>query len=126
MGTIGKHFHIPNSKLETGEEIASTVIKTYSVIAEHIDKHLEDRIIEIAQSEGITDVYVLDRHNIVDAIQKTVATKPELEADGYDENGELIYDTGYCPKCRHEFEVYYDSPTYCPDCGQKLDWSEVI
>lgn len=61
----------------------------------------------------------------INAIEKRIPKAPDLEADGYDEKGELVYDTGYCPECRHVFEVYYDSPKYCPDCGQALDWSDV-
>lgn len=60
----------------------------------------------------------------IGAMNIRVAKKPDLEGDGYDDNGELIYDTGYCPGCRHEFEVYYDSPKHCPNCGQALDWSD--
>lgn len=59
------------------------------------------------------------------ALNKQIPEKPDLEGDGYDENGELIYDTGYCPDCRHVFEVYYDAPKHCPDCGKALDWSDV-
>jgi len=58
------------------------------------------------------------------ALEKQIPEKPDLEGDGYDENGELIYDIGYCPDCRHEFEVYYDAPKHCPDCGKALDWGE--
>ena len=58
------------------------------------------------------------------ALEKQMPKKPDLEGDGYDDNGELIYDTGYCPNCRHVFEVDYDSPKHCPDCGQALDWSD--
>ena len=60
----------------------------------------------------------------IEALEKQIPEKPDLEGDGYDENGELIYDTGYCPDCRHVFEVYYDAPKHCPDCGKALDWSE--
>lgn len=57
--------------------------------------------------------------------KRLIPQKPDIEGDGYDENGELIYDTGFCPNCRHEFEIYYDATKYCPNCGQKLDWSNV-
>ena len=60
-----------------------------------------------------------------DALEKQIPKKPDLEGDGYDENGELIYDTGYCPNCHHEFEVYYDATKHCPECGQALDWSDI-
>ena len=59
-----------------------------------------------------------------DALEKQIPKKPDLEGDGYDEKGELIYDTGYCPNCRHMFEVDYDATIHCPNCGQALDWSE--
>lgn len=60
-----------------------------------------------------------------ECVERQIAKKPDIEGDGYDENGELIYDTGFCPNCRHEFEIYYDATKYCPNCGQKLDWSNV-
>ena len=60
----------------------------------------------------------------IKALEKQIPKKPDLEGDGYDENGELVYDTGYCPNCRHEFEVYYDATKYCPNCGQALDWGD--
>ncbi len=56
-------------------------------------------------------------------VEKESSLPVEYEADGYDDNGELIYDTAYCPNCRNEYEVYYDyHDNYCRKCGQKLDW----
>lgn len=51
--------------------------------------------------------------------------KPDYEADGYDDEGQLCYDTAYCPNCREEYEVGYDNPEHCKNCGQALDWSGV-
>lgn len=61
----------------------------------------------------------------ISALEKQIPKKPDLEGDGYDDSGELVYDTGYCPDCKHEFEVYYDATKYCPNCGQHLDWSNI-
>lgn len=48
----------------------------------------------------------------------------DYEGDGYDDDGNIIYDTAYCPKCRQEYEVDYDNhDNYCRNCGQALDWS---
>lgn len=58
------------------------------------------------------------------ALEKQILKKPDLEGDGYDDNGNLIYDTGFCPNCNHEFEVDYDATKCCPECGQALDWSD--
>lgn len=49
--------------------------------------------------------------------------RPELEADGY-ADGELVYDTWICPNCKTSYEVDYDRYFYCPNCGQKIKWSE--
>lgn len=57
-------------------------------------------------------------------VDKAVPKKPFYEADGYDENGELIYDTWICPNCNHYYEVDYDDYDYCPNCGQAIDWSD--
>lgn len=58
------------------------------------------------------------------ALEKQRTKAPDYEGDGYDDDGNLIYDTAYCPYCRHAFEVDYETPNFCPECGQALDWSE--
>ena len=60
-----------------------------------------------------------------EALEKQIPKKPDLEGDGYGDDGKLIYDTGYCPNCRSAFEVDYDVTDYCPECGQALDWSDI-
>lgn len=57
------------------------------------------------------------------AVEKQIPKKPSYEGDGYDDKGNLIYDTAYCPKCNKEFEVYYYSGKCCNECGQALDRS---
>ena len=56
---------------------------------------------------------------------RNIARRPDYEGDGYDENGELIYDMAYCPECRHSFEEGVNDweSNFCPDCGQRLDWT---
>lgn len=72
-------------------------------------------------------LYVVDNRLIlpiaIEAIGKQVPMKPEYEGDGYDDNGELDYDTAYCPRCRRSYEVgYEDGHPFCDECGQALDW----
>jgi hypothetical protein len=45
------------------------------------------------------------------------------EGDGYSD-GELTVDHAYCPNCDHETEVDSENwgCSYCPECGQRLDW----
>ena len=60
----------------------------------------------------------------VDALKKQIPKHPDYEGDGYDPEGELIYDTWRCPNCGEAYEVDYDEYDYCPNCGQRIDWSE--
>lgn len=47
-----------------------------------------------------------------------------LEGDGY-ADGAMVYDTGICPCCGEKFEIDVDPEyNYCPNCGQKLKWSD--
>lgn len=57
-------------------------------------------------------------------VDKETPMKPNYEGDGYDKDGNIIYDTWVCPSCETRYEVDYDEYKYCPNCGQKLDWSE--
>ena len=57
------------------------------------------------------------------AVEKQNAKKPDFEGDGY-ADGHLVYDTWICPCCGKHYEVDYDDYDFCPNCGQKLDWSD--
>lgn len=59
-----------------------------------------------------------------EAREKQVPKKPNLEGDGCDSEGNIIYDTWICPNCGKDYEVDYDEYDYCPNCGQAIDWSE--
>ena len=59
------------------------------------------------------------------ALEKQIPKKPDVEGDGYDKDGNMIYDTWLCPCCGSRYEVEYDDYDYCPVCGQKLDMSYV-
>ena len=58
-----------------------------------------------------------------EAVEKQKAKKPDFEGDGY-ADGNLVYDTWICPCCGKHYEVDYDDYDFCPNCGQKLDWSD--
>lgn len=58
------------------------------------------------------------------ALKKQIPKKPDFEGDGYDDKGNIIYDTWICPCCEERYEVYYDNYKHCPNCGQALDWSD--
>lgn len=65
-----------------------------------------------------------DLQTIKEALKKQIPKEPDLIGDGYDDNGNLIYDTWICPCCQTEYELDYDDYKFCPECGQALDWSD--
>lgn len=80
----------------------------------------------IVDNEAFTEPFQDVCKTAIAALAKQIAKELELEADGYDNDGNLIYDTGYCPDCRHVFEVCYETPDYCPDCGKHLKWPDWV
>lgn len=96
----------------------------------------DDGIVLIMNEDGVFEKYEEpymtiecaakeDFEFIQKAIEKQTAKKPDFEGDGYDDSGNLIYDTWICPNCGDKYEIDYEIHQYCPMCGQKLDWSDV-
>ena len=57
----------------------------------------------------------------IEALEKQIPKKPNLEGDGYDPDGNLVYDTWICPNCEKDYEVDYEEYDYCPNCGQSIE-----
>lgn len=65
--------------------------------------------------------------DVTKIIDKRIPKKPDIYGNGYDNNGEIIYDTYDCPNCHKSYDVDYDGHgqyNYCPRCGQAIDWSD--
>ena len=60
----------------------------------------------------------------IDALEKKMPRKPNYEGDGYDDSGNLIYDTWIRPNCEDRYEVDYEVHAHCPTCGQSIDWTK--
>lgn len=67
-----------------------------------------------------------DLRIIKEALEKQIPKKPDFIGDGYDDNGNLIYDTWICPCCETEYELDYDCYKFCPECGQALDFGDLL
>ena len=61
---------------------------------------------------------------IVQALEKQIPKKPPREGDGYTPDGTFVFDIWICPSCMKRYEIDYDDYDYCPNCGQKIDWSD--
>lgn len=77
---------------------------------------------EIAYTQSKV-THALDK--AVNCVAKQIPFKPNVEGDGYDDEGNLIYDTWICPCCKTAYEIDYDDYSFCPNCGQKIDRREI-
>lgn len=62
----------------------------------------------------------------ISALEKQIPKKPTYFGDGHESDGSLVRYEWICPNCesRYDYEVDYDNYSYCPNCGQKIDWGE--
>ena len=60
----------------------------------------------------------------IQALEKQIPKKATLEGDGYAPDGSFVWDEWLCPCCGARYEVDYDDYDFCPNCGQKIDWSD--
>jgi hypothetical protein len=71
--------------------------------------------------------YIEDEiHIAMKALEKQIPMKPDYWGDGFDDDGNIIYDQAKCPVCGHDFEYQINEwgSKFCQDCGQALDWSD--
>ena len=59
----------------------------------------------------------------IQALGKQIPKNPIYEGDGYSPDETFVFDIWICPSCCKRYEVDYDDYDYCPNCGQKIDWS---
>lgn len=62
------------------------------------------------------------RMTAIDALEKQIPKEPKYKKQLRDFFGMVYVTKGDCPCCG-KAEIYSNA-NYCPDCGQKLDWSE--
>lgn len=96
----------------------STAVK--STLKFKMDSKLLKKMIKLAESVGTLYYHAFRAQEGA----RTTPKRPDYEGDGY-ADGHLVYDTAYCPECRHSFEEGVNDwgSAFCPDCGQKLDWT---
>ena len=87
--------------------ITSIVEKIHVASIERHDKALIDGIINVAKEKGITDLYILNKDSIIEALSKQIPQPLKL----FEEY--MLYG---CPRCQYDIKC----EDYCPGCGQKI------
>ena len=100
------------AKIEQNLEVAAVSA------AEFFDKAVHDAIVQEAQKAGITDLVIIDRDFVVEAIKRHMV-HGKWETQGRDAT---------CSVCKYiqigAYRAMWYSP-YCPSCGAKMDAKEV-
>lgn len=101
----------------------------FELIQKYKEKLIQGTNIETAKDEVNVIDNILFRFwqmGWLESLEKQVPKKPTFEGKGFDENGNITYDTWICPCCGEEYEVdcYCNDYKYCPWCGQMIDWRD--
>ena len=123
---IGEHIHldIPKKTFFDFEEnnIGNTAtIMVNKAIVTHtqkIDAEIIKQIQEMAKEQGIDDIFLLDKTNIISALEKQIPKKPNIH--GYREGREINTISYTCPACNK----HIGRDAFCKNCGTALDWSD--
>ena len=89
--------------------------KAIKILQRDLQIQLENK----ALPDGIEAIQIA-----IQALEKQIPKKPTYEGDGYAPDGTFVFDEWICPCCETRYEVDYDDYDYCPNCGQKIDWSD--
>lgn len=82
-------------------------------MAEKYEDFVVKQIAMEARAEGVSDLTVLNKEAILNAIKKQIPQKP------VDKDDWKVY--GHCLVCRKLVHIGED---YCDQCGQAIDWEE--
>ena len=116
----GARFNFPeNLQVEYDGYCGSVSNQIVVKMAEKYDDFIVSQIAMEARAEGISDLTVLNKWAILNAIKKQIPQKPwygrEEDAEGW-----------ACPACHLGVTVDHGriKDTFCSHCGQAIDWEE--
>lgn len=82
------------------------------------DKVICKAIVKEAEENGISDLYMLDKKFVSEALKKQIALKVISIPYKYGQHF-------HCPACDYYLGWEYEQDKhYCMKCGQALDWSD--
>jgi hypothetical protein len=127
----GKRFSFPENVDTSLEDLQMRVTeKIFVQMVDNYETAVAEEIASAARAAGVSDVTVLNKKTILEALEKQIPKKPTFVDTRFRNHGRHVgdgvsLDKCYkCPTCwSHIFHVW-DSEKYCVHCGQALDWGE--
>lgn len=116
----GHRFQFPeNRQIEYDNLCMRLTDKVAVTIAEKYDDIVVSEIANAARTMGASDVIVLNKMRIMDALMK--CTPRKYARIKYTET----INTMCCPTCNSDAISIHPS-NFCPDCGQAIDYTEEV
>lgn len=114
---FGKRFSFPENMHIEYDGLCGNIVNEIALkMVEKYDSFVAEQIAMEARASGVSDVTVLNKTAIINAIKKEIAQQVIMN------EYEIL-----CPACRYDMMGLWDypdvkDPNYCPICGQKLKW----
>lgn len=117
----GEHYVFRGSVFELPDLIQKIEVQ----MKDNLENAVVEQIIKTAKEEGITDVIILNKQAVSEALRKQIPQKPTPHKVKVDKirvgngcwgKGTTIYK---CPNCG---EFISRTNKCCGECGQALDW----
>ena len=118
----GEHYKFQDNSFATS--VNEITQKIAVIMNDNLENAIVDKIIQEAKQEGVTDLFVLNKQSIMEAIKKQIPAKPVKKnpvcySKSIDGEEHYAYDY-HCPLC----DVKVNSEKHHCPCGQALDWSD--
>lgn len=115
---FGKAFSFPeNADFNLVNGVHSVTQKMVAQFVDDYDDYIVSQIAKTARENGISELVVLNKAAIMDALKKQMPQKQRI-----DDN-----DWRCCPRCGETFfltSAFNKRNKYCGNCGQALDWGD--
>ena len=138
--TFGEHFQFPPHVEEDAlgvKLLFKAAVTSYDSVNKEIDEMVIREIVQAAKDNGVTDLTILDRKFILEALiekRDRMNGKEDVAPVAHGTWEEVEYDDGWCEEvgikcsaCGDEW-VTLDGEkpqlhnfNYCPNCGAKMD-----
>lgn len=96
------------------------------------DLVMDDSVIVNAYDRAIMELQENHQYRAIGTVEECREARerhkpkiPNIWGDGYDNDGNMIYDIYDCPNCGKSYEIDYHDYKYCPECGQAIDRSDL-
>lgn len=89
------------------------------------DKVIVEAIIAMCKDEGVTELYLLDKKFLLNAIEKALHPTADVVEVKHGYWEQKFGDFDYCSVCHNCVEYGQFKYYYCPHCGAKMDGKDI-